>query len=167
MSSQCKKPICSEISNFSPRITEKQTNPKFIFRTVPLTRNVKIKQRRTNQQMRQRLRFTLSPDYWPLEMLADKDWPGVTSWVKARPRCLWNQYENRSEHPGLSKRLKSGLSKRTRAATSREPRQGFYLYKPLISQTRCPGIIRMNVGEDVGQEGGERAQNDRRLVGKR
>ena len=89
--------------------------------------------------MRQRLRFTLSPDYWPLEMLADKDWPGVTSWVKARPRCLWNQYENRSEHPGLSKRLKPRPSKRPRAATSREPRQGFYLYKPLISQTRCPG----------------------------
>ena len=32
----------------------------------------------------------------------------------------------------------------------------------------CDGwIIRMNAGEDVGQEGGERAQNDRRLVGKR
>ena len=46
----------------------------------------------------------------------------------------------RRTHP-LSKRLKSGLSKHTRAATSRGSRQGFYLYKPLISQTRCPGIL--------------------------
>ena len=38
-----------------------------------------------------------------------------------------------------SKHLKSGSSERTRAATSRGPRQEVYFYKPLISQTRCPG----------------------------
>ena len=40
---------------------------------------------------------------------------------------------------------------------------------PLLEATlgRDGWIIRMNEGEDVGQEGGERAQNDRSLVGKR
>ena len=69
---------------------------------------------------------------------------------KTWPICLRDQYEVERRTHSQSKRLKTSPSKRTWAATSTGPRQGFYLYEPSISQKRCQGIFCPKGPQDKG-----------------
>ena len=72
-------------------------------------------------------------------------------------------YGPRRTYPGISKRLKSGPSKRSRAAISRGPRQGFYVYKPLtrmLIDKTWPGVSsRMKARPDSGNHYENRSEH--------